>query len=107
MNGIGTRDTLAVQLPGYRLWSLIIEVRVRGRHLVTKVVTVCERCTAVPAGQLTCVVRQTRLSWHDLDIVGGQPYPVRHQGDLARDIISEQLRLGFDRGPLVADELWP
>jgi hypothetical protein len=104
MNGVGARDRLAVQLPGYRLWALILEVTVGGRHLVTKLVTVCELCTAVPAGQLVCVVRQTRVSWHDLDLVPGQPRSVRHHGDLARELISEQVRLGFDRGPLVADQ---
>jgi hypothetical protein len=102
MNGV---NVLAVLPPGYRLWALILEIRVGGLHLVTKLVTVCERCTAVPAGELVCFVRQTRVIWQDLDLVQGLPRSVRHHGEVARDLIAEQVSQGFDRGPLVADDL--
>jgi hypothetical protein len=104
MNRAGPRDRLAVNLPGYRLWALVLEVVVGRRHLVTRLVTVLELCVGVPAGQLVCFVRRVRLNRQTLALVPGQPRSLRHHGDLARELIAEQIDLGNDRGPLVPDQ---
>jgi hypothetical protein len=104
MNGVGPRDRLSVLLPGYRLWAVVLELVIGDVHLVTRLVTVLEVCRGVPAGQLLCFVRQVRVNWQTLALLPGQPRSTRHYGAVARELIAEQIDLGYNRGPLVPNQ---
>jgi hypothetical protein len=91
---------LAEPLPGYRLWGVLVEVRVRGVHLCSKFICILEEARAFPAGRLLVLVRHVLLQWEDLAPLPGLPRSLWQSGQHARDIALEQILAGNARAGL-------
>jgi hypothetical protein len=86
--------------PGYRLWVLILNIRVKGVPLLTRLVTTLELARPVPPGRLLVLTRHLVVRWEELD-----PPPDLDRwgwvdGRAARQVIEEHQASNLTRPPL-------
>ena len=96
MNGV----EVAVRRPGYRLWVLILEIRLGPAHLVSRVVSVLEIARHVAPGRLLVIIRTARLQWQDLPHIPGLRTHAWISGPAAQQIIDQHAEREHIREPV-------
>jgi hypothetical protein len=94
---------VALPLPGFRLWGIYIEVRVRGIWLCSKFICVLEEALRFPAGSLLVVIRHVVLRWEELAAIPGLPPSRLLHGQRARDLARDQILADNVRPGLAED----